>query len=64
MTEKAKETRKRNQEARRAAAEERPRILNDIKKECVAIMNDSNVAPSDRIAAMALLLRVVEEVHR
>lgn len=54
-TEKAKETRKRHEEARRAKDQEAKEIRERMKNGCLSILDDPRLTPGKRLEALKIL---------
>lgn len=54
-TEKAKETRKRHEEARKAKDQEAKEIREKLKKGCLSILEDPRLTPGERLEALKIL---------
>lgn len=54
-TEKAKETRKRHEEARRAKDQEAKEIRERMKNGCLSILDDPRLTPGERLEALKIL---------
>ena len=52
---KAKETRRRHEEARRAKDQERIEITEKLKKSCLSLMDDLRLTPGERLEATKIL---------
>ena len=58
--EKAKETRKRHEEARKAKNQERKEIREKMTKSCLSILGDPSLTPGERLEALKILRDLTE----
>lgn len=59
-TEKARTTRKKNDEARKAKAQEVKEIREKLKKSCLTLLDDPNTSPAERLRATEILHELIK----
>lgn len=59
-SEKAKETRKRHEEARKAKDQEKREIREKLTKGCLSILDDPRLTPGERLEALKILHDLTE----
>lgn len=59
-TEKAKETRKRHEEARKAKEREKIQIRKKMKENCLRVLDDPSASSADRMKAIEILHDLTE----